>query len=307
MNAIDFSGKHDILLEDEQGLCVPMDEPYFRAKEIAKGTWQVLSDGDYSYLLEGDEEALVIDSGYGAGNIREFCQTLTDKPVRRIANTHDHFDHTANNCYFECAYMAEETKPLAGIAFPSFSGIQFPREYPVVIVGDGDRIPLAGRDLTVIKIPDHAVGSLAFLDTRERILFAGDELGMPMGKTLRCSVENWAELMDKLLQYRSAYDRIFGGGGQVESDIAERYLDNVKQILEGKEGRKAEAIPFPNFEKLDEQGRRIWKRRLPHPGDGPKPDQEKEAHLLMMEYAGCKIIYDSRCVRNVQHADGCKG
>ena len=85
---IDFSCKKDIFLEDEDGLIVPMSEPYFRSKLIAPGTWQVLSDGDYSYLLEGDDEALLIDSGYGAGDIRAYCQTLTEKPLSQIANTH---------------------------------------------------------------------------------------------------------------------------------------------------------------------------------------------------------------------------
>ena len=81
---IDFSCKKDIFLEDEDGLIVPMSEPYFRSKRIAPGTWQVLSDGDYSYLLEGDDEALLIDSGYGAGDIRAYCQTLTEKPLSKI-------------------------------------------------------------------------------------------------------------------------------------------------------------------------------------------------------------------------------
>ena len=155
---IDFSCKHDIWLEDEDGSLQRMDEPFFKSWEIAPGTWKILSDGDFSYLLEGDDEAILIDSGYGAGNIREYAQSLTEKPLSRICNTHDHFDHTANNCYFDLAYMSAETRPLATRPFPSFQGIAFPRDYPVEIVDDGDVIPLTGRDLKVIKIPDHAVG-----------------------------------------------------------------------------------------------------------------------------------------------------
>lgn len=44
--------------------------------------------------------------GYGAGDIRAYCQTLTKKPLSKIANTHHHFDHTANNSYFDLAYMS---------------------------------------------------------------------------------------------------------------------------------------------------------------------------------------------------------
>jgi glyoxylase-like metal-dependent hydrolase (beta-lactamase superfamily II) len=296
MPNIDFSSKHNILLEDEDGTLRPMDEPYFRAIKIANGTWQILSDGDYSYLLEGEDEAFVIDSGYGAGNIREFCETVTDKPVRRIANTHDHFDHTANNCYFECAYMAAETKPLASIPFPSFDGIDFPRDYPIVIVDDGDIIPIKGRDLLVLKIPDHAVGSIVLLDRKERLLFTGDEIGMVHGKSLNGSVERWLGYMDKLLKYRDEYDAICAGFAVLDAKLIEQYRDNAKHILAGNEGVPTELAPFPNFMRTSEDGRVIWKRFLPHPGDGPKNWGEGHEYKRVMDYADCKIIYDIRKV-----------
>ena len=129
---IDFSCKNNILLEDEQGMRVPMSVPYYRAKEIAPDTWQILSDGDFSYLLAGEEgDALLIDTGYGAGNIREYCESLCGRRVSRAVNTHHHFDHTALNCYFDLVYMAPESVDLAAVPYPSFDGIAFPRDYEV--------------------------------------------------------------------------------------------------------------------------------------------------------------------------------
>lgn len=78
---IDFSPKHNVWLRNDDGSLNRMDEPYFKSWKLAGGVWRILSSGDYSYLVEGDDEALAIDSGYGAGNIREYMQTLTDKPV----------------------------------------------------------------------------------------------------------------------------------------------------------------------------------------------------------------------------------
>lgn len=58
--------------------------------------------------------------------------------------------------------MSAATKPLATIPFPSFAGIDFPRDYPVQIVGDGDVIPLKGRELLVFEIPDTRSAALRF-------------------------------------------------------------------------------------------------------------------------------------------------
>lgn len=291
---IDFSCKHDIYLQAEDGSLLPMDEPYFRAEQIAPGTWKIRSDGDFSYLLEGDEEALVIDSGYGAGNLRAFCQTLTEKPVRCIANTHDHFDHTANNAYFEKAYMSPATQPLATVPFPSFAGINFPRDYPVELVDDGDMIPLKGRELLVLNIADHAVGSLAFLDRRERILFAGDELMPHRRKSLNGSVERWQGYMKKLSRFRDAFDTICSGGGVGDADIVEAFLDNSRHILAGNEGTATEIMPFPDFGSVSEDGHIIWRRDAPHPGDGPKEWNKDAEYKRSSSFAGCEITYDIR-------------
>lgn len=295
MQNIDFSCRHDILLEARDGSLQPMDEPYFQAQQIAPETWQILSDGDFSYLLAGDDEALVIDSGYGAGNIRAFCQHLTDKPVHRIANTHDHFDHTANNAYFEAAYMAAETQPLATRPFPSFAGIDFPRDYPIILVDDGDIIPMKGRELLVLKIPDHAVGSLAFLDKKAHILFTGDEFS-PMGKNLNGSVERWVRYLEKLESHRAEFDRMCGGPAIFDAALVEHNLENARYIMAGHEGVQGEPLPFPNLEKRAPDGRRIWMRQLPHPGDGPTNLPDNRAFLRRMDYAGCSITYDLRRV-----------
>ncbi len=293
MTQIDFSCKHHILLEDEEGLMQPMDEPYFRSNQIAPGTWQILSDGDYSYLLEGDREALLIDSGYGAGNIRVYCEQVCSKPVRRIANTHHHFDHTANNSYFELAYMAPESVALATIPLPSFEGISFPREYPVQIVDDGDRIPLEGRKLEVIKSPDHTIGGIAFLDRRERILFSGDELFMHRAKDLNGTVFHWKQCMEHLMQFRPEFDVMYGGG-QLPASLCEANLQNVCHILEGHEGVPCDPPRQPGYQKNLPDGRVIWKRRAPHPGDQPKHWGVDQEYKRLMVFGGCGIQYDIR-------------
>lgn len=298
---VDYSCKNNILLEDEQGLRVPMDQPYYRAAEIAPDTWQILSDGDFSYLLKGENsDALLIDTGYGAGNIREYCENLCGCSVSRAVNTHHHFDHTALNCYFDLVYMAEESVDLAAIPYPSFDGIQFPRDYRVETVDDGFVIPLKGRDLKVFKMPDHAVGSIVLLDEKKRLLFGGDEFGMPFGKPVSGSVENWARLLRKLTPYRGLYDSVWCGPGQADSDIVEKLLANCEHILHGEEGETYVRPPFNAWQETDSEGRLVWKRQFPHPGDGPKNWVDESAWTRRYGDPPAAIVYDIRRVFDAQ-------
>lgn len=118
----------------------------------------------------------MIDCGYGAGNIRAYAQALTDKPVKYVINTHYHFDHTANDAYFDAAFMTKESIPYATVPYDSFRGIDFPRDYPVITVQDGYKLNLGNRELTILTVPhpNHAIGDIAILDPTRRILYTGD-------------------------------------------------------------------------------------------------------------------------------------
>ena len=299
--AIDFSSKHDIMIRNPDGTLQPMDVPYYRSKLIAPGTWQIESDGDYSYLLEGDNEALAIDSGYGAGNIREYLQTLTRKPVRYIANTHDHFDHTANDAYFDRAFMSAKTAEKATMPFPSFAGMTFPRDYPKTIVSDGYKFQLGNREVEVFLIPNHTAGGTAYLDRKTRILFSGDEVMEP-NEPLNVSVAAFAANMRKIAAHRSEFDRVAGGPGIFEATDVDKYLAAAEQVLAGKEG----VVPSPQggppgggARPVDPPGVVVYNRRTPRGPDRngglpvtPNPNQRR------MTYEDRAITYDARRIRD---------
>ncbi|MGM9521436.1 MAG: MBL fold metallo-hydrolase [Oscillospiraceae bacterium] len=267
MKTVDFSCKHDVLIRNFDGTLSHMDEPYFQSKLIAKDTWQILSDGDYTYLIVGGDEALVFDTGYGAGNIREYCQTLTDKPVRRAANSHFHFDHTAGNCYFDEVIMSKDTEPLAAIPYKSFEGITFPRDYKTHIVHEGDTIDLGGgRVLEVLEIPCHAVGSIALLDRKNRILFSGDEVNKM--SNLNGSVSQLIRNMEKLKKYEGEFDICLGGPGPVEPALIDGILALAHDILDGKTTPEEEGPRPPINREGVPDGVTVYDRRGARPGDG---------------------------------------
>lgn len=293
---IDYSAKHNVFLKNMgTGLLRRMDEPYFTSELIGDGVWKVSSEGCLTYLVEGEREALVIDTGYGCGNIRDFCQMLTNRPVRRAVNTHDHFDHSALNGYFESAIMSQATAEKATIPYPSFDGVAFPRDYPKEIVGEGDSIDLGGRTLEVFLIPDHAGGSIALLDSRSRILFIGDEIGKT-GKEVQTSVETVAKQFRRISARRGEYDWVCHGHmGKLDASLVDRVLENLEHILAGNPGEPESKPPFrlPEEER-DDQGNLIYIRDLPHPGDPHPKDPERMKHLRVSVYSGCEVKYDDR-------------
>ncbi len=296
--AIDFSCKHDILIRHKDGTLTPMDEPYYEVTQIAPGTWQIMSSGDYHYLVEGDDEGIAIDTGYGAGNLREFLESIIHKPVRRCINTHYHFDHSANNCYFDLVYMAEEDVDKAAVAYPSFDGITFPRDNSVEIVGDGDIIPLNGRELEIFKAGDHTPGGIIILDRKERLLFAGDEI-MPGGKMISGTVEKLYRDMGKLEAHRGEFDRICSGPAMLDGEEVDIFFEAAEKILAGEKSPapKEERPHFPRKPQSD--GPKIYDCQHPHPEDvpggrpGDKPKGPRPGHMETFLYRGRRFMYDS--------------
>jgi len=291
--AIDFSCKHDILIRHKDGILTPMDEPYYEIEQIAPGTWRIMSSGDYHYLLEGDEEGISIDTGYGAGNLREYLETVVGKPVPYCINTHYHFDHSANNCYFDLVYMASEDVDKAAVPYPSFDGIEFPRDYEVGIVGDNSVVGPKGRELEIFKIGDHTPGGIAILDRKARILFIGDEI-MPNGKNIGTSVETYKNNMEKLMAHRDEFDRVFGGSLESDAEVVDLCYEAAKRILAGERTPDAPERKMPPRHAEPEGGPKIYDCQYPHKEDAPgtRPGDDKGGPMQPKKRA--IFIYEGR-------------
>jgi len=260
-----------------------MSDTIFRSRPIAANTWLIQGDGCNSYLVVGDRRGVVIDTGFATENIQRYAQSLTDRPVKMAANTHGHFDHTGGNGWFASAYMSAKALEIAKTPYPSKAAFNYPTDYLVTIVGDGDRINLGGRTLEVIEVPAHAPSSIAFLDRKGRILFTGDEVGdgvmlVWMQDEPQPTVEQHARNMEKLLQYRQEFAFICAGHNQVMGDPAliEAYLENDRRIMSGMEGEP-------------------WAPRPGGPADFHMPQPEFKRVSV---YNGTMLGYDLRYVHN---------
>jgi hypothetical protein len=99
----------------------------------------------------------------------------------------------------------------------------------------------------------------------------------------------------KLLPYRKDYDMVLCGPATADPDIVEKLMKNCWAVMNGAQGIPKEDPPFNNWQQTDEEGHIIWKRQLPHPGDGPKHQKKGSdgagKNLLWTEGATTKRIY----------------
>lgn len=75
------------------------ENPFVEVEKLADGVWSLLSPGGcptLCYLVEGAERALLIDTGFGVGDLKALCERLTDKPLL-VVDTHSHGDHVLGN------------------------------------------------------------------------------------------------------------------------------------------------------------------------------------------------------------------
>lgn len=67
-------------------------EDYYKFEDMG-GFWRIGSnEGVFCYLIEGSEKAMLIDTGYGLGDLRSAVEKVTGLPLI-IVNTHGHCDH----------------------------------------------------------------------------------------------------------------------------------------------------------------------------------------------------------------------
>ena len=151
---------------------------YYVAEKIAENTYKIDESGVANcYLLIGDDKALLIDTGCGAGNLKEAVEKLTNKPLF-VAVTHRHPDHAGGAWQFGIYYMHKDDKkwvygfmsqPLVSRRMLKIMGAERERKLrrkrcKIETMEDGHRFDLGNRIVVVKSVPGHTKGSVIFLD-----------------------------------------------------------------------------------------------------------------------------------------------
>ncbi len=185
------------------------------AKKFDDGTWFInfMEGSQNLYLLEGEEKALLIDTGYGTDTLANFVKTLTSKPIL-VANTHFHPDHAGGNGEFPSVMLhrnwaadANAVKPGPNLPF-DINALPY-AHYEKILLHDGDVIDLGHRKIEVMELCAHSNSSLGFLDRAHRFLICGDELeaGQVLLYDLSASGKPY-DLKQRLLSHRGNMKRL---------------------------------------------------------------------------------------------------
>ncbi|MEA4919835.1 MAG: MBL fold metallo-hydrolase [Clostridiaceae bacterium] len=174
-------------------------EKWFSIDQIDQNTYVISEyrhwEETHCYLIEGENKALLIDTGLGVSDISPIVKTLTSKPVLAVA-THVHWDHIGSHGSFdsigvhelEQSWLKSFPLPLSAVRrdlvkdyhdFPegfdpdSFTVFEGPAD---IILHDGDKIDLGGRIVNVLHTPGHSPGHMCFYEPSRGYLFSGDLL-----------------------------------------------------------------------------------------------------------------------------------
>ena len=180
------------------------------------------------FVLEGDEKALMIDSGMNTPDAVKYAKELSDKPLEML-NTHADRDHISGNGAFEKIYMSSNEE--ANYRAAGGKG-------EIIPIKDGDIIDLGNRPLEIIDIPGHTPGSVAILDINNRVLISGDSVQdgtIFMFGEFR-DIHSYIDSMKKLETYKDRFDAIFPSHGSlpVNKDLIGKLAGGAEEIAAGR-------------------------------------------------------------------------
>ena len=251
--------------------------------EIGPGAYFINEYGmNAIYLVVGEKRALLIDSGSGYCDLDEIVRSITDLPYE-VVITHGHPDHAGGIGQFDEVYMHPDDIETAGhisyeqeleygeIIYNMNNGgykdvwgytkddlQKFTKQPEIKPLYDGQVFDLGGRTLTVYHTPGHSLGSCALLDTKSRILFAGDATLWNVGTNI--AVSTTIRHLLRLKDLSSEYDQIYTGhinyGGKLDVfsmklSVLDDIIDAFRSVLQG--NPELEEVPnelFPEMKQI---------------------------------------------------------
>lgn len=223
------------------------------------------SEDPKSFLVEGTERAILIDTGIGVGHLGQLVRELTRLPVTVVVS-HAHWDHVGGNRHFAdiLAPAGAQTALGAGWSDERMAGALDPAELSGALpagtdpahagipplsdletIAAGDLIDLGGRTLEVMTAPGHCPELIVLLDRTNGILFGTDAV-YAAGLYAQMDVSDLdvylttlTELADLVPELRVVYSS--HGTVPCEPELILRMRDAMADVIAGRTADREEA------------------------------------------------------------------
>ena len=223
--------------------------------ELDPQTWLIEEEAQcnvYMYLLAGEKEALLIDTGYGTVELDRIVKERTGLPVTVLC-THGHFDHIGGIGFFPTALMHRSDRELyrqhrlevRNIA-PDCIAPESPEE--LTWFDEALTLDLGGRTLEVFPAPGHTKGCVAILDVERRQLFTGDtccKAAVLLNFDHSADLATFRSSIVSILDKQDRYDTTWPShhAKPVGAEIPRQFLEAADLLLEGK--AQGTEVPHP--------------------------------------------------------------
>lgn len=204
------------------------------------------------YLIIGEEKAMLIDTGFGVGSLKEVVDGITDKPLI-LLNTHGHPDHGGGNAEFGSPFLrAEDNERYADkCAFetrleeaghwgiPDIAEQLLPTPPAPTALEENAVFDLGGRMLRVIHTPGHTLGSICIYDEETGALFTGDNTnarGIFLDGEWGSTVTEYLASMEKIRNLNPSVLYTGHMPGAVGPEQIDRQIACAQKILAGEKG-----------------------------------------------------------------------
>lgn len=201
------------------------------------------------YLVIGDDRACLLDTGCGYGNLKEYVETLTNKPVFVIL-THAHLDHMGASALFDEVYMNHkdniifkeqgqlderiaEARRFEDTKYFTIEDLVPTRTDEIKNIEDDQVFDLGNMHIKMIPVYGHTPGMMCPLIVEERAIIFGDACGV---STLifddfhSLTISEYRDSLLNLKKYENEYDHIYRNHGNFWSP--KELLDNVIECCE---------------------------------------------------------------------------
>jgi hydroxyacylglutathione hydrolase len=232
-------------------------------EEIAAKTYRINErDIVNIYLLMGEKEALVIDTGVGVGDLLGTIREITDLPLV-AAVTHRHCDHAGGVNYFKQYYVHEADKPfiykllsgklacntlLKGNKITDLKLTKKPYHAHAIFMKDDQTFDLGNRFVSIVHVPGHTAGSVVYLDPTSKLMFTGDDVNPYLWMQLPgcTSLSTWLPGAKKILALCDQYTPYAGHDkGLLTKDSIAKTIALGEEILQKKPAFEGKALDYP--------------------------------------------------------------